>query len=207
MAVPVINAIINFSTGPSFAQAMILDQGILDTSILADSAAVIVDVSNQINNLINTALMLPEYLETKEFLAVHLDKYKEIIDKMQELNYKALIEFETDYFSKVDLSEMLKKLKLLITGDLYSLDEKLRLLCISTFKFVEFKAEIRELWELVATGNEKKSNYISNIYSNLIDLDIDINELSRSVESNEDLFSYHLYIPRLTQIIKVITFS
>ena len=29
MAVPVINAIINFSTGPSFAQAMIIDQGIL----------------------------------------------------------------------------------------------------------------------------------------------------------------------------------
>ena len=51
MAVPVINAIINFSTGPSFAQAMIIDQGILGTNILADSAAVIVDVSNQINRI------------------------------------------------------------------------------------------------------------------------------------------------------------
>jgi hypothetical protein len=49
MAVPTINAVINFSTGPSFAQAMILDTGILDTNILADSAAVIVDVSNQVN--------------------------------------------------------------------------------------------------------------------------------------------------------------
>jgi outer membrane lipoprotein SlyB len=49
MAVPTINAVINFSTGPSFAQAMILGTGILDTNILADSAAVIVDVSNQIN--------------------------------------------------------------------------------------------------------------------------------------------------------------
>jgi len=49
MAVPVVNAIINFSTGPGFAQAMILDQGILGTNILADSAAVIVDVSDQIN--------------------------------------------------------------------------------------------------------------------------------------------------------------
>jgi hypothetical protein len=49
MAVPVVNAIINFSTGPNFAQAMILDQGILGTNILADSAAVIVDVSNQID--------------------------------------------------------------------------------------------------------------------------------------------------------------
>jgi hypothetical protein len=51
MAVPVVNAIINFSTGPSFAQAMILDQGILDTNVLADSAAVIVDVSNQVNRI------------------------------------------------------------------------------------------------------------------------------------------------------------
>jgi hypothetical protein len=49
MAVPTVNAVINFSTGPSFAQAMILGIGILDTNILADSAAVIVDVSNQIN--------------------------------------------------------------------------------------------------------------------------------------------------------------
>jgi hypothetical protein len=49
MAVPTVNAIINFSTGPGFAQAMILDQGILGTNILADSAAVIVDVSDQIN--------------------------------------------------------------------------------------------------------------------------------------------------------------
>jgi len=54
MAVPTINAIINFSTGPSFAQAMILGTGILDTNILADSAAVIVDVSDQIN-LIQTS--------------------------------------------------------------------------------------------------------------------------------------------------------
>ena len=51
MAVPTINAIINFSTGPSFAQAMILDTGILDTNILADSVAVIVDVSDQVNKI------------------------------------------------------------------------------------------------------------------------------------------------------------
>jgi hypothetical protein len=49
MAVPTINAIINFSTGPSFAQALILDTGILGTNVLADSTAVIVDVSDQIN--------------------------------------------------------------------------------------------------------------------------------------------------------------
>ena len=49
MAVPVLTATINFSTGPSFAQAMILGTGILGTNILADSASVIVDVSNQID--------------------------------------------------------------------------------------------------------------------------------------------------------------
>jgi len=51
MPIPVINALINFSTGPSFAQAIILDQGILDTNILSDSAAVIVDVSSQVNRI------------------------------------------------------------------------------------------------------------------------------------------------------------
>ena len=51
MTVPTLNAYINFSTGPSFAQAMILDQGLLDTNVLADSTAVIVDVSNVINRV------------------------------------------------------------------------------------------------------------------------------------------------------------
>jgi hypothetical protein len=51
MTVPVVNAVINFSTGPSFAQAMILDSGILDTNVLADSASVIVDVSNVVDNI------------------------------------------------------------------------------------------------------------------------------------------------------------
>ena len=49
MTAPTVQAFINFSTGPSFAQAMILDTGILGTNILADGAAVIVDVSDQIN--------------------------------------------------------------------------------------------------------------------------------------------------------------
>jgi hypothetical protein len=51
MTLPVINAIINFSTGPSFAQAMILGEGILDTNILSDSAAVIVDVSDVVDSI------------------------------------------------------------------------------------------------------------------------------------------------------------
>ena len=51
MTVPTVQAFINFSTGPSFAQSMILDSGILGTNVLADAAAVIVDVSNQINSI------------------------------------------------------------------------------------------------------------------------------------------------------------
>lgn len=49
MAIPVINATINFSTGPSFAQAFIIGSGVLGTNILADSASVIVNVSNQVS--------------------------------------------------------------------------------------------------------------------------------------------------------------
>jgi len=48
MTIPVINAIINFSTGPATAQAMIFDQGVFGTNVFADSAAVIVDVSDQV---------------------------------------------------------------------------------------------------------------------------------------------------------------
>jgi hypothetical protein len=51
MTVPTINAVINFSTGPAFAQAMILDSGIFGTNVFADAAAVIVDVSDQINQI------------------------------------------------------------------------------------------------------------------------------------------------------------
>jgi hypothetical protein len=51
MTLPVINAIINFSTGPSFAQTLILDEGKLDVNILGDATAVIVDVSNRVNRI------------------------------------------------------------------------------------------------------------------------------------------------------------
>jgi hypothetical protein len=49
VAVPVINATINFSTGPSFAQAFLIGSGIFGTNVLADSSSVIVDVSNQVD--------------------------------------------------------------------------------------------------------------------------------------------------------------
>jgi len=51
MTLPVINAVINFSTGPSFAQAFIIGEGILGTNVLADSAAIIVDVSNVVDSV------------------------------------------------------------------------------------------------------------------------------------------------------------
>ena len=51
MTIPVINAVINFSTGPSFAQACLIDYGIFGTNVFADSAGVIVDVSDQIDTI------------------------------------------------------------------------------------------------------------------------------------------------------------
>jgi hypothetical protein len=51
MTVPVINAIINFSTGAGFASPMILDSGVLGVNALADSTAVTVDVSNQVDSI------------------------------------------------------------------------------------------------------------------------------------------------------------
>lgn len=51
MTIPVINAVINFSTGPATAQAMQIDIGQLGINVLADSVAVIVDVSNQVDNI------------------------------------------------------------------------------------------------------------------------------------------------------------
>ena len=51
MTVPTINAVINFSTGPSFAQALILNEGQLDINVLSDASAVIVDVSDQVDSI------------------------------------------------------------------------------------------------------------------------------------------------------------
>jgi len=49
MAVPTINAILNFSTGPTTAEAMQIDIGKIGVNVFADAVAVIVDVSNQVN--------------------------------------------------------------------------------------------------------------------------------------------------------------
>jgi hypothetical protein len=51
MTIPVINAIINFSTGAGFASPMILDSGVIGVNALADSTAVTVDVSNLVDSI------------------------------------------------------------------------------------------------------------------------------------------------------------
>ena len=51
MPVPTINAFINFSTGASFAETLILGQGLLDTNVLGDAATLIVDVSDLIDSV------------------------------------------------------------------------------------------------------------------------------------------------------------
>ena len=54
MPIPVINAIINFSTGAGFASPMILDSGVLGVNALADSTAVVVDVSDVVDSIKTT---------------------------------------------------------------------------------------------------------------------------------------------------------
>lgn len=54
MTIPVINAIINFSTGAGFASPMILDSGVLGVNALADSTAVTVDVSSLVDSVKTT---------------------------------------------------------------------------------------------------------------------------------------------------------
>jgi hypothetical protein len=56
MTLPVINAVINFSTGAGFASPMIIDSGIIGINTLSDAAAapVIVDVSSVVNSIKTT---------------------------------------------------------------------------------------------------------------------------------------------------------
>lgn len=51
MTRPVVNAIINFSTGAGFSQPMIIDAGQIGINAFADAAAVVVDVSNQVDSI------------------------------------------------------------------------------------------------------------------------------------------------------------
>ena len=54
MAIPTVNAFINFSSGASFGQDFILDQGLLDVNILSGSTAIVVDVSDQLDSVTTT---------------------------------------------------------------------------------------------------------------------------------------------------------
>ena len=51
MTIPVINAIINFSTGAGFASPMIIDSGVLGVNALADTGAITVDVSDLVDSI------------------------------------------------------------------------------------------------------------------------------------------------------------
>lgn len=51
MPLPSLQVLVNFSTGPSFAQTLILDSGQLDVNILDGSAAPIVDVSSVVRSV------------------------------------------------------------------------------------------------------------------------------------------------------------
>jgi hypothetical protein len=54
VAVPVINATINFSTGPNFAQFFLLGSGMFGINVFGDASSVIVDVSNQVDSVQTT---------------------------------------------------------------------------------------------------------------------------------------------------------
>ena len=54
MPIPVINAIINFSTGAGFASPMILDSGVIGVNALADSTSISVDVSDLVDSIKTT---------------------------------------------------------------------------------------------------------------------------------------------------------
>lgn len=51
MAAPVVNALINFSTGPSFGPTAVIGYAVFGTAVFGTSSAVIVDVSAQVANI------------------------------------------------------------------------------------------------------------------------------------------------------------
>jgi len=51
MALPTVKTVVNFSSGASFGQTLVLGTGILDQDVLGDAAALIVDVTGQVQNI------------------------------------------------------------------------------------------------------------------------------------------------------------
>lgn len=66
MALPTVKVLVNFSSGASFGQTMVLDTGILGTDVLGDAAALIVDVSAQVQsvNTVRGRNLLTEQFQT-----------------------------------------------------------------------------------------------------------------------------------------------
>lgn len=54
MPLPTVKVVVNFSSGASFGQTMVLGTGILDQDVLGDAAALIVDVTSQVQNIQTT---------------------------------------------------------------------------------------------------------------------------------------------------------
>lgn len=54
MPLPTVKVVVNFGSGASFGQTMVLGTGILDQDVLGDAAALIVDVSAQVQNINTT---------------------------------------------------------------------------------------------------------------------------------------------------------
>lgn len=76
MPLPTVKVLVNFSSGASFGQTMVLDTGILGTDVLGDAAALIVDVSAQVQsvNTVRGRNLLTEQFQTGTATVVLADQ-------------------------------------------------------------------------------------------------------------------------------------
>jgi hypothetical protein len=74
MAAPSVNCIVNFSSGASFGQAMIVGSGVLGVNVLADSAAVTADVSNEVQSVSITRAVMLSLTNSKPVLPLYVSQ-------------------------------------------------------------------------------------------------------------------------------------
>lgn len=76
MPLPTVKVVVNFSSGASFGQTMVLGTGILDQNVLGDAAALIVDVSAQVQtvNTVRGRNLLTEQFQTGTATVVLADQ-------------------------------------------------------------------------------------------------------------------------------------
>ena len=76
MPLPTVKVVVNFSSGASFGQTMVLGTGILDQDVLGDAAALIVDVSAQVQsvNTVRGRNLLTEQFQTGTATVVLADQ-------------------------------------------------------------------------------------------------------------------------------------